>query len=139
MAKEIKINIKSPEGLFFIAIKNKGISMSPYKPRPGCKYPLCSNKAEKGSSYCKIHKKIVEKQRLTPAERGYDYKWQKFRKEYLKKNPFCVECLNEGRITPALVVDHIEPHRGDQDKFWDSNNLQSLCESCHNRKTAKGK
>jgi predicted kinase len=32
---------------------------------------------------------------------------------------------------PASVVDHIIPHRGDQAKFWDSANWQSLCTRCH--------
>jgi len=36
----------------------------------------------------------------------------------------------------ATVVDHITPHKGDNDLFWDRANWQSLCESCHNRKTA---
>jgi len=58
---------------------------------------------------------------------------------YLRRNPLCVKCLKEGKTTPVTVVDHIEPHRGDYDKFWNEDNFQSLCESCHNRKTAKGK
>ncbi len=36
-----------------------------------------------------------------------------------------------GRITPATVVDHITPHRGDQALFWDYDNWQSLCKQCH--------
>lgn len=111
----------------------------PYKPRPGCRYPGCSNRAEKGSAYCIKHKKQKERERPTSTARGYNYRWQKVRKMYLRENPLCVECLRVGIITPATVVDHINPHRGDQDKLWDSDNLQSLCESCHNRKTAKGK
>jgi len=55
----------------------------------------------------------------------------------LKCNPLCVECKKQGKITPATVVDHIVPHKGDQEKFWDPNNHQSLCDTCHNRKTAK--
>lgn len=30
-----------------------------------------------------------------------------------------------------LVADHIVPHRGDGRLFWDRNNLQCLCKSCH--------
>ncbi|MFA5379199.1 MAG: HNH endonuclease signature motif containing protein, partial [Dehalococcoidia bacterium] len=47
-------------------------------------------------------------------------------------NPICVMC---GR--PATDVDHIEPHCGDYDKFWDESNLSALCHSCHSRKTAR--
>jgi len=104
----------------------------PYKPPPGCKYPLCPNRADKGSSYCKIHKSKEEDIRLTSTERGYNYRWQKVRRMYLRKNPLCVECLKEGRVEPATVVDHIEPHRGDHEKFWNEDNFQSLCKRCHN-------
>jgi 5-methylcytosine-specific restriction protein A len=34
------------------------------------------------------------------------------------------------------VVDHIQPHRGNWARFIDRDNLQSLCKSCHDRKTA---
>jgi len=40
--------------------------------------------------------------------------------------------LQQGRITPATVADHIVPHRGDPKLFYDPNNLQSLCALCHN-------
>ena len=29
------------------------------------------------------------------------------------------------------VVDHIEPHRGDEDLFWDPTNLQSVSKEYH--------
>jgi 5-methylcytosine-specific restriction protein A len=110
----------------------------PYKPRPGCKYPYCPNKAIKGSSYCKGHKKLMEKQRPDSSARGYDYEWQKFREEYLKRNPFCIECIKNGKLTKSKVIDHIIPHKGDERLFWDEDNMQPLCINCHNRKTGKG-
>jgi len=57
----------------------------------------------------------------------YTYKWQKARDHYKRLNPFCVRC---GK--PVFVVDHIIPHRGDAQLFWDMDNWQSLCETCHN-------
>jgi 5-methylcytosine-specific restriction protein A len=43
-------------------------------------------------------------------------------------------CKAAGRVTPATVADHIEPHRGDPDRFWNGK-LQSLCDRrpwrCH--------
>lgn len=47
-----------------------------------------------------------------------------------------MECERRGHITPATVVDHIIPHEGNLELFWDENNIQSLCKSCHDRKTA---
>lgn len=32
----------------------------------------------------------------------------------------------------ASVVDHIKPHRGNQDLFWDKSNHAALCRHCHN-------
>ena len=34
-----------------------------------------------------------------------------------------------------LALDHIIPHRGDRRLFWDRNNWQALCKSCHDSKT----
>jgi 5-methylcytosine-specific restriction endonuclease McrA len=31
----------------------------------------------------------------------------------------------------ALVADHITPHRGSPELFWDEGNLQTLCATCH--------
>jgi 5-methylcytosine-specific restriction protein A len=33
-------------------------------------------------------------------------------------------------------VDHIRPHKGDRGLLYANENVQSLCESCHSRKTA---
>lgn len=41
-------------------------------------------------------------------------------------------CKERGIITPATVADHIEPHRGDPDLFWNGE-LQSLCAPDHNK------
>nr|WP_274517359.1 HNH endonuclease signature motif containing protein [Chromobacterium haemolyticum] len=40
-------------------------------------------------------------------------------------------CQARGMVEPATVVDHIEPHQGDQAKFWDKTNWQALCTPCH--------
>ena len=70
--------------------------------------------------------------------RGYDAKWRRARKAFLDRNPLCAECQREGKLTPATVVDHIVPHRGDQRLFWDETNWQPLCKDCHDRKTGSG-
>lgn len=62
----------------------------------------------------------------------------KGKKIILSKHPLCVECLKEGKFIPAKVVDHIKPHRGNRELFWDEDNWQSLCITHHNRKTARG-
>jgi 5-methylcytosine-specific restriction protein A len=49
-------------------------------------------------------------------------------------HPICNQCQRE----PAAVLDHIVPHRGDRNLFWNQSNWQSLCKSCHDRKTRSG-
>lgn len=44
-------------------------------------------------------------------------------------------CLAMNKQTPATVVDHIVPHTGNADLFWDKDNLQGLCKGCHDSKT----
>lgn len=50
----------------------------------------------------------------------------------LQEHPICANCRN----APASVVDHIKPHKGDYDLFWDEANHQALCKRCHDIKTA---
>jgi predicted kinase len=61
--------------------------------------------------------------------------WKHARERHLFKNPRCVMCLASNRQTVANEVDHIIPHRGDELLFWDRENYQSLCKSCHSEKT----
>jgi 5-methylcytosine-specific restriction protein A len=75
-------------------------------------------------------------QRGTANERGYNYRWQVLSKQHLHRNPLCEECKRRGVIKAATEVDHIKPHRGDQQLFWDQSNWQSLCDGCHNEKSA---
>ena len=39
--------------------------------------------------------------------------WQRRRAHQLMIEPLCRLCLEAGRVTPATVADHVEPHRGD--------------------------
>ena len=75
------------------------------------------------------------------TERGYGYRWQQARERFLRAHPLC-QCpdCDEGRkrLTPATVVDHITPHRGDMALFWDEANWQAMSKACHDAKTASG-
>jgi len=76
--------------------------------------------------------------RESAASRGYGHRWRKARETFLQRNPLCRMCEQMGRITPATVVDHITPHKGNQKLFWDStNNWQPLCKPCHDGAKAK--
>ena len=78
-----------------------------------------------------------DKQRGNSAERGYDRRWRKAREQYLKENPLCAHCAEQGRVTAANEVDHIVPHEGNAALFWDQDNWQELCKLCHSAKTMR--
>jgi len=73
----------------------------------------------------------------TSNERGYTYRWQLSRREYLSANPLCLMCSAKGVVTVATVVDHITPHKGDQALFWQRSNWQPLCKRCHDSDKAR--
>jgi len=75
--------------------------------------------------------------RKNSTDRGYNYKWQKVSRNFRLAQPACNECGVVESLN-NMVVDHIVPHRGDMQIFWDPNNWQSLCRTCHNKKTARG-
>lgn len=58
-------------------------------------------------------------------------RWRKVRRMVLADQPLCVMCLKLNVTTPANTVDHIEPHKGNEDLFWSMDNLQALCASHH--------
>lgn len=73
---------------------------------------------------------------------GYDTdfyrtkRWRNTRQAKINANPLCEECERQGMLITATVVDHIQPRRQRQDLELDWDNLQSLCEKCHNTKSS---
>lgn len=110
----------------------------PRKPKRMCSYPGCPELTE--GIYCGKHQKEETKKynRNRKFKKLYNSsRWQRLRKKVLTKHPLCVECEKKGILTPATEVDHIVPHHGSEALFWDEDNLQALCKSCHDKKTAK--
>ena len=106
---------------------------------PTRRCPRCLRKVVGSCEECR--KKAMRQQvrwRAPAHKRGYDHRWRKARKEHLQREPICRLCLGSGRTTAGSVVDHITPHRGDQQLFWDRTNWQTLCVTCHCRKTGRG-
>lgn len=77
------------------------------------------------------------KRRGSARSRGYDSRWERARLVFLNHHPLCRECEKHGLVIAAREVDHIIPHKGDMDLFWDEENWQSLCHECHSVKTAR--
>ncbi len=108
----------------------------PTKSKVPCRHPGCPELVEAGTKYCAKHKPMHPEE-TRPEKKVYGYKWQKVRKQFLETHPLCEECKKQGRYVKATDVDHIIPHRGDMDLFWDWDNYQALCHSCHSKKTAR--
>lgn len=106
------------------------------KPLRPCRHPGCRELVASG--YCAAHQpKRADRKESAQWHWMYELPiWkQVLRPGQLLREPFCRECAKRGERVKATVVDHVVPHRGDMGKFSNPDNLQSLCESCHNRKT----
>ncbi len=105
-----------------------------------CNHPRCSTRIPFRDKYCALHKrKQTVKKEWKSREWQYLYhtaRWKKRRLKQLDAQPLCEDCLKNSRITLASVADHIKDHKGDLNKFW-YGPLQSLCKSCHSKKTIK--
>jgi 5-methylcytosine-specific restriction protein A len=114
----------------------------PTRPKGPCRTQGCYKKSTHGY-YCNKHweaaeakekarKQRVEKKRDNPYKHLYGTKgWRKIRDRQLKDEPNCSMC---GRR--ANTVDHVIEHHGEPSLFFDRGNLQSMCTTCHSRKTA---
>lgn len=118
----------------------KGVHM-PYKTKKPCAFPRCPATVPAGTKYCETHRHLLndEKQGNNRQRRKlYDTsRWRKLRNLKINSDPLCEECLRNDRITGAEEIDHIQPHKGNSDLFFDYKNLQSLCKSCHSSKTMR--
>lgn len=113
-----------------------------------CHVPGCPGLTRQGK-YCEKHAHLEDAERRERASRYnktardigsqklYDSaEWRKLREIHIRRNPLCESCLENGRITPAVIVDH-KVEIKDGGGRLDPDNLQSLCRSCHNKKTAQ--
>lgn len=108
----------------------------PTRPKKPCTQPGCAELST--TSHCAHHTpKRKRDTRPTSKARGYGRRWERSRKDFLKQpeNAICAMCLKSDRTTPAVLVDHIIPHKGDDALFWDRDNWQGLCRPCHDEKS----
>ena len=109
--------------------------------RKMCNEPGCTRPCE--GRYCEEHRAAAERRKAARQFAGASRKdsaawarlygtarWRAMRLAFLAEHPCCAMCG-----APASVVDHVEPHRGDEALFYSEENLQSLCQSCHSAKT----
>lgn len=76
--------------------------------------------------YRRPHALLPQVQRWKKSKR-----YRRMVKAHMAENPICVYCLeDDGVSTPAVIADHVIPHKGDQNLFW-FGKLQSLCAHHH--------
>lgn len=68
--------------------------------------------------------------RRSAYRRGYTHVWQRESRLFLAEHPWCA-LKGDGCDIVATVVDHIIPHKGDMERFWNRANWQPLCKHCH--------
>ena len=93
---------------------------------PGCHELTIHKYCDK---HAKLHKRSSEAE--TKSKFAYMYwstRWKQESEKYLEEHPFCEIC---GK--PSYLVHHKIEHKGDKDLFWDKNNWQALCNSCHSK------
>lgn len=115
--------------------------MSPFKPKKPCSYHGCP-KITSGR-FCSDHEALdkkkqqeYDKERDQSEERQWIHsqRWRDARNAFLAEHPICMECERQGRDTVAYLVDHIIPHNGNYELFWDQSNWQSMCNPHHEEK-----
>ncbi len=100
----------------------------------------CYRTAVPGLHYCNEHQALeAEWGKRKPVQRRGSSAWHQFynsarwrreKAEFLARYPMCAICGAK-----ATVVDHIVPHRGNEELFWNRDNWQSLCALHHGAKT----
>lgn len=110
----------------------------PQRPASPCRRLGCAGTVRPGAAACgqghAVQKRTVD-QRESASRRGYDARWRRIRLMHLRQHPLCANPDQlPAHIVPATDVDHIVPLADGGSSAPE--NLQSLCHSCHSRKTA---
>jgi len=108
----------------------------PSAPKSPCNRPGCGE-----FKPCPIHSKATDKYRGTAADRGYDKKWERVRKYYLREHPLAEcdrcplkECEDRGRTIRADMVHHLKPIRTHRELRLVKSNLLAINERlCHGK------
>ena len=111
----------------FLCKGGRAVAVKAMRPcaRPGCA-------ALTSGTYCQAHRPKDGGRRSAAYRAWYtSTRFRKARDQFMMANQFCAMC---GAM--ATDLDHIKSHKGDPSLFWDPENWQALCTSCHSRKTA---
>lgn len=101
-------------------------------PRP-CGHPGCGALVRDGSGRCAKHAKEAWVKPVTATKRRTGRWLQEQRADLFRREPLCAECNRQGRVSLAVIRDHIIPlgEQGEDSK----DNEQGLCIACNDVKT----
>lgn len=75
--------------------------------------------------------------RMYPSRKWYNQaKWKRLRRAVLLRDGWTcrqtgVLLTDRPNLPNSAVVDHVLPHRGDPERFWDIGNLQAVAKEWH--------
>jgi 5-methylcytosine-specific restriction protein A len=98
-----------------------------------CSYPSCNKLVNINERYCTEHK--TNKKPFESAIRFNESlynttRWRKLRVKILNEQPNCFKC-GISKSESKLEVHHLVPPRGNEELFFDENNLMAICSACH--------
>ena len=110
----------------------------PSKPKKPCSYPNCPKLTY--GRYCEEHQRLENKRyekygRQYAIHQRYGRAWQRIRENYVKTHPYCELCFQDGIMKLVEEVHHKVPLS--KGGTHDTENLISLCKSCHSKIHAK--
>jgi 5-methylcytosine-specific restriction protein A len=99
-----------------------------------CNSPGCNVLIDPSETYCSKHRRAY----VTPfgnANRSNENlyntsRWRKLRNETIAAQPRCVKC-GVPSTEAKLEVHHVVPPRGNEELFFDTDNLVVVCSGCH--------
>jgi 5-methylcytosine-specific restriction protein A len=100
-----------------------------------CNSPGCSNLINSNERYCKEHTFEPVRTPFKNATRFneslyHTAQWRTLRKKILNEQPYCFKC-GIPKDETKLEVHHIIPPRGNEELFFNENNLVAVCPVCH--------
>jgi 5-methylcytosine-specific restriction protein A len=84
-------------------------------------------------------KSYYDNQRAEDQAFYHSIEWKKCRNLFIRLNPMCFDCQNNGYDTPAYEVHHIKKRKDFPELAFAHDNLMGLCKSCHTKRTNQEK
>lgn len=106
----------------------------PSAPLRPCAAQPCPNLVARGR--CDQHA------RATSTGRGYDARWQRFRRwyiaEYVSGNPTCLDCSAPFMRMADIELHHEHKAVDHPELLFETENIRALCKRCHSVRTKRG-